>query len=90
MSGRAPAYDYQLAHINEDKELRTIFASGLLIAITTLAVVLRLMAQRIVKSSFTSNDYCAILALACNRRRIGHYDFISDLCVAGYRRWSLW
>lgn len=90
MSGRTPAYDYQLAHINEDKGPRTIAASGLLIAITTLAVVLRLLAQRIVKSSFTSDDYCAILALARNYPLIGCFHSISNLFVAGHRRRSLW
>ena len=65
MSAQTPAYKYQLAHINEDKGPQTIAVSGFLIAITTLAVVLRLLAQRIVKSAFTADDYCAFVALAC-------------------------
>lgn len=64
MSAQTPAYNDQLAHLHEDKGPRTIAASGVLIALTTLAVVLRLLAQRIVKPSFTTDDYCAFAALA--------------------------
>ncbi|KAL8788889.1 MAG: hypothetical protein Q9213_001412 [Squamulea squamosa] len=63
MTDRTPAYDYQLAHINEDKGPQTIAASSILIVVTTIAVVLRLVAQRIVKPSFTADDYCALGAL---------------------------
>ncbi len=63
MSAQTPAYNYQLAHIHEDKGPRTVAASGFLIGVTTLAVVLRLLAQRIVKPSFTADDYCAFFAL---------------------------
>jgi len=63
MSTNSPAYNYQLAHIHEDKGPQTITASALLISITILAVLLRLTAQRIVKSSLTADDYCAVLAL---------------------------
>ena len=63
MNTHTPAYQYQLAHINEDKGPRTIAASITLMGITSLAVALRLTAQRMVKSSFTGDDYCAVLAL---------------------------
>lgn len=63
MSDRTPAYNSQLAHIGEDKGPQTIAASSVLIVITTVAVVLRLVAQRIVKPSFTADDCCAFGAL---------------------------
>ena len=71
MSAQTPAYIHQAAHIHEDKGPRTVAASGFLIAITTLAVVLRLLAQRIVKPSFTADDYCAFFALVRVHSRTG-------------------
>lgn len=65
MSAHTPAYNDQLAHVHDNKGPQTIAASGILIAITTLAVVLRILAQRVVKPSFTADDYCAFVALAC-------------------------
>ena len=65
MTTHSPAYNYQLAHIGQNKGPQTLAASGILIAATTLAVVLRLLAQRIVKPSFTADDYCAFAALVC-------------------------
>jgi len=64
MDPNTPAYQYQLAHIQEDKGPQTNVASILLMCISTGAVVLRLIAQRMVKRSLALDDYCAIVALA--------------------------
>ncbi|KAL8898830.1 MAG: hypothetical protein Q9207_006508 [Kuettlingeria erythrocarpa] len=63
MSEKSPAFESQVAHINEDKGPQTVAASIVLMVSTTTAVVLRLVAQRIVKPTFTADDYCALGAL---------------------------
>ncbi|KAL9078884.1 MAG: hypothetical protein Q9157_002179 [Trypethelium eluteriae] len=63
MNPSSPAYQSQLAHIDQDKGPRTISASGILIGITTIAVTGRLVAQRLVKPSLLADDYCVIIAL---------------------------
>ena len=75
MSDHIPSYNYQLAHIHENKGPQTIAASGILIAVSTIAVILRLLAQRMVKRSFTADDYCAFAALArIHTRKVRPFD----------------
>ncbi|KAG7005424.1 hypothetical protein G7Y79_00020g049520 [Physcia stellaris] len=63
MNNQTPAYEYQLAHIDEDKGPQTVAATIVLIVVSSVAVALRLIAQRIVKASFTADDYCIFAAL---------------------------
>ena len=90
MSSHIPGYEYQLAHIHDDKGPRTIAASGVLIAATTLAIVLRLLAQRMVKSALTLDDYCAIAAWAsgCPYKPLAFSSLILDIVGSCCR--TLW
>ena len=90
MTTHTPAYEYQLAHINEDKGPRTIAASGILIFITTFAVMLRLIAQRIVKSKPTADDICAILALVSAQSFLSSTADSSDSHALGLLHRPLW
>lgn len=79
MNPYTPAYEYQLAHIHEDKGPQTNVASVLLMCITTGAVVLRLVAQRMVQRSLAWDDYCAIIALASKSSGVRVQSLISSL-----------
>jgi hypothetical protein len=56
------ALEYQKAHWNEDQGPGIIAASGVLIALTTIAVALRLWAQSMIKAKFSVDDYLIIIA----------------------------
>jgi fucose permease len=65
MAANSPQYEYQLAHLNETKQPSTIAAASILIVVTTLAVIGRLTAQRMIQPKLQVDDYCVIIALVC-------------------------
>ena len=58
-----PGYESQSLHQDQNKGPRTIAASIVLAIIASLAVALRLVAQKIVKPSLVADDYCVIISL---------------------------
>jgi hypothetical protein len=56
------AIQYQKAHWNDDQGPGIIAASGILIALTTIAVALRLWAQSLIKSRFSVDDYLIVIS----------------------------
>ena len=90
MNNQTPAYEYQLAHIDEDKGPQTIAATIVLMVICSVAVALRILAQRIVKSSFTADDYCIFAALVRAYSTGCDYPSRPDDNLADHCACSLW
>ena len=55
---------YQLEHWNDDRGPVIIATGSVLMVATTLFVVLRLWAQKLIKSSFDIDDWLIVAALA--------------------------
>ena len=75
MAAITPEDRYQLEHWNDDRGPVIIATGSVLMVATTLFVVLRLWAQKLIKSSFDIDDWLIVAALA-SLSKIGFFHFL--------------
>lgn len=61
--GLLQALAYQQAHINEDRGPALAAAFIVLMTLATLAVILRLLARRLIKAPLKADDWTMVLSL---------------------------
>lgn len=63
---------YQLAHREETRVPSLILSGAICLAAAYMAVVLRLISRRLVRSPLAADDWCMVLGLVSNCRDAGH------------------
>lgn len=64
MAAQTAAIQYQLEHWGDDRGPAIVAGSVILMVVTALAVALRLVAQKMIKTKFDVDDYLIIVAMA--------------------------
>jgi hypothetical protein len=63
MAAQTAAIQYQLEHWGDDRGPAIIAGSVVLVVVTAIAVALRLVAQKMIKTKFDVDDYLIVVAM---------------------------